>query len=88
MAIGAINALKDLGMRVPEDVSVIGFDDISISKYVSPALTTIHCDFKEVAEQSIAILTDCVEGKAGKCHRELQLEFMMRESLAEHKEGT
>lgn len=50
MAIGAINALKDLGIRVPEEVSVIGFDDISISKYLTPALTTIHC-FKEIADR-------------------------------------
>ena len=86
MAIGAINGLKDLGIRVPDDVSVIGFDDISISKYISPALTTIRCDFKEVAEHSISVLADRIEGKAMERHDELQLEFVMRESLAYHKE--
>lgn len=82
MAIGAINALKDLGIRVPEEVSVIGFDDISISKYLTPALTTIHCDFREIAEQSMEALADSIEGRAEKTHQELTLEFVERDSLA------
>ncbi|MFR6331988.1 MAG: substrate-binding domain-containing protein [Eisenbergiella sp.] len=86
MAIGAINALKDLGIRVPEEVSVIGFDDISISKYLTPALTTIHCDFKEIADRSVEALIDSIEGKVEKSHQELPLEFVKRESLAFHKE--
>lgn len=86
MAIGAINALKDLGIRVPEEVSVIGFDDISISKYLTPALTTINCDFREIAERSMEALADSIEGKKDKSHLELQLEFVRRESLAMHKE--
>ena len=86
MAIGAINALKDLGIRVPEEVSVIGFDDISISNYLTPALTTIHCDFKEIADRSVEALIDSIEGKVEKSHQELPLEFVKRESLAFHKE--
>lgn len=82
MAIGAINALKDLGIRVPEEVSVIGFDDISISKYLTPALTTIHCDFREIAEQSMEALADSIEERAEKTHQELTLEFVERDSLA------
>ena len=42
MAVGAINALDDHGLRVPEDVSVIGFDDVDMAKYLRPSLTTIH----------------------------------------------
>jgi LacI family transcriptional regulator len=44
MAFGAIGALKELGYRVPEDVSVIGFDDISLARFSSPPLTTIQQD--------------------------------------------
>ena len=40
MAIGAINAIQNQGLRVPEDISIIGFDDIEFAKYVTPALTT------------------------------------------------
>ncbi len=87
MAIGAINALKSLGIRVPEDVSVIGFDDIPVSRYLSPALTTVHCDMRKFANKSVDILIDCIEGKAEPCHYEHQLEFVMRETLAYHYEG-
>nr|WP_295682141.1 LacI family DNA-binding transcriptional regulator [uncultured Lachnoclostridium sp.] len=81
MAIGAINALKDLGVQVPRDVSVIGFDDISISKYLSPALTTIRCNFNEIAQKSVNTLIDSIEGIEVTVHQELELEFIERESL-------
>ncbi|MHB8189633.1 MAG: LacI family DNA-binding transcriptional regulator [Ferrimicrobium sp.] len=42
MAIGAMSALRNAGLIVPDDVSVVGFDDITIAAYVSPGLTTIH----------------------------------------------
>jgi LacI family transcriptional regulator len=42
MAVGAIKAAKDLGLRIPEDVSIVGFDDIPLAQYTTPALTTIH----------------------------------------------
>ncbi len=44
MAIAAISALSDLGVRVPEDVAVIGYDDIALANYVTPGLTTIRQD--------------------------------------------
>lgn len=84
MAIGAINALKDLGVKVPEEVSVIGFDDISISKYLTPALSTIHCNFGEIAKKSVDTLIDRIEGKDVEAHQELGLEFIFRESLCEY----
>ena len=42
LALGAIRVLLDEGIRIPEDISVIGFDDIDISNYIYPHLTTIH----------------------------------------------
>ena len=47
-AIGAIRALQDANLRVPADVSVIGFDDISAAAYTSPRLTTIHQPLDEI----------------------------------------
>ena len=44
VAIGVINALQDMGLRVPEQVSVIGFDNIDLAKELKPALTTMHVD--------------------------------------------
>jgi LacI family transcriptional regulator len=42
MAMGAINIAHDKGVKVPEELSIIGYDDIHIAKYMTPALTTIH----------------------------------------------
>lgn len=42
MAIGSIRALEDLGLRVPEDISVVGFDDIPIARYVYKGITTVR----------------------------------------------
>ncbi len=42
MAVGALSALRDAGVRVPEDIAVVGFDDVPIARYVSPSLTTVR----------------------------------------------
>ncbi|MHB1521279.1 MAG: LacI family DNA-binding transcriptional regulator [Ferrimicrobium sp.] len=57
MAIGAMSALRNAGFGVPEDVSVVGFDDITIAAYVSPGLTTIHqpADLMGTAAAEVAI---------------------------------
>ncbi|MDR2677831.1 MAG: LacI family transcriptional regulator [Zoogloeaceae bacterium] len=52
LAIGAIRVLKDEGIRVPEDISVIGFDDIEIANYFIPRLTTIHQPIKEIGDHA------------------------------------
>lgn len=56
MAIGALRAANALGLRVPEDVSIIGIDDINISAYLNPPLTTIHQPLHEVARAGIELL--------------------------------
>jgi len=52
MAIGAITTLVDNGYRVPADISVIGFDDVIISRYSRPKLTTLHYPIEEMAKRS------------------------------------
>lgn len=56
VAIGAIKALSDLGFKVPEDVSVIGFDDISTARFLNPSLTTVSQDKREIGEKGIEML--------------------------------
>ena len=56
LAIGAIRVLNDEGLRVPEDVSVVGFDDIDISKYIKPRLTTISQPLMEMGEKTAMAL--------------------------------
>lgn len=53
MAIGAISALHDYGLKVPEDVSVLGFDDIALASRIIPRLTTIHQPLKEFVAKTL-----------------------------------
>ena len=64
MALGLIRALYDAGVRVPEDVSVIGFDDVPEAAYYLPPLTTVRQDFAEVGRRTIAVLLAAIEGQA------------------------
>lgn len=59
-ALGAIRAIKDCGLRVPEDVSVVGFDGIEIGQYMVPKLTTIRQPGTEIAERCVDILLQCI----------------------------
>lgn len=61
MAIGLIRALLDAGRRVPEDVSVVGFDDIPVAAYVNPPLTTVRQPFDSVAQEGLKLLVQAIE---------------------------
>lgn len=61
MAIGAIRAIHDRGLKVPEDISVIGFDGIDVGRYMVPKLTTIRQRREVIAARSVEILLGCIE---------------------------
>lgn len=61
MALGLLRALHEHGRRVPEDVSVVGFDDIAEAGYFTPPLTTVHQDFDELGRQSLDLLVAQIE---------------------------
>lgn len=63
MAIGAMRCLYDNGLRVPEDISIVGFDDLSISRMVAPGLTTVAQPFAEIGEQVVRCLLDMIHSK-------------------------
>ena len=65
MAIGAIRALRDRGLRVPEDVSVVGLDGLLIGEYTVPKLSTIRQSVEELANRSVQILREQIEGAVG-----------------------
>jgi DNA-binding LacI/PurR family transcriptional regulator len=62
-AIGAIRALREAGLRVPEDVSVVGFDDIQAAMFHSPSLTTVRQPLQQMGEIAAKVLLDRLEGK-------------------------
>lgn len=62
IAIGALKAALDWGLRVPEDLSIVGFDGITVSQYVHPSLTTIVQPAQQIAELTCQILFDSIDG--------------------------
>ncbi|MHB1959527.1 MAG: LacI family DNA-binding transcriptional regulator [Acidobacteriaceae bacterium] len=80
-AIGAMRALQDAGLRIPQDVSVIGFDDIKAAALVSPSLTTVHQPLREMGWMAAQYLMGRLQGTEG--FREqirMSPELMVRES--------
>ncbi|MBC8061832.1 MAG: substrate-binding domain-containing protein, partial [Clostridiaceae bacterium] len=61
MAIGAMEAIQELGLRVPEDISIVGFDDIEVARYLKPALTTVRMALLEMASIAINTLITSIE---------------------------
>ena len=61
MAIGAMRAIHEFGLRVPEDISVVGHDDIEMASYIQPALTTIAQPISKLADTAIQWLIERIE---------------------------
>lgn len=80
MAIGAIRALKEAGLRVPEDVSVMGFDGLPLGGFLVPQLSTVEQSVELLAERSAAILTDAIENGAPPRHETIPFTVLQRES--------
>ena len=81
MAIGAMQTLKNQGIRIPEDMSVTGFDDIAYAKYSDPSLTTISQPAEEMGKMAMDMLLKVIEGEP-LSQREcvLPTEFIIRKS--------
>jgi DNA-binding LacI/PurR family transcriptional regulator len=62
IAVGAIRRLRQAGRRIPEDVSIVGFDDLPIAGYVDPPLTTVHQPMREVGALAASTILDRIAG--------------------------
>lgn len=81
MAIGAINAVKERGLRVPEDVAIIGFDDLPIARHIRPALTTMRQPIYEVGQLLVEALVGVLNDEPlEEAHILLQPTLILRES--------
>ena len=63
MAIGAIRTLRERGLRVPDDVALVGFDDAPMARHSDPPLTTIHQPIQAMSEKAVEVLLAQKEGK-------------------------
>ncbi len=89
MALGAMRALRERGLRIPEDVSVVGFDDVPESAYFEPPLTTVRQDFASLGRASAAYLIDLIEqGATPLNQRVLSPELIARSSTRQRGVGT
>lgn len=81
-AIGAIRALKDSGLSVPHDVSVVGFDDILSAAYYTPSLTTVRQPLMEMGKRGAKVLLDRIANREKEYPAEIVVapEFVIRES--------
>jgi DNA-binding LacI/PurR family transcriptional regulator len=83
MAIGVLRAFADAGRQVPGDVSVVGFDDIPESAYLTSALTTIRQDLGHLASFGVRLLVDAIENPRRQDRREhVPVELVVRETTA------
>jgi DNA-binding LacI/PurR family transcriptional regulator len=64
LALGLLRAFAEGGLRVPEDVSVVGFDDVDGSAYFHPPLTTVRQDFDALGQRCLALVVGLLEGAA------------------------
>lgn len=80
MAIGLMRTLISGGVRVPEDISVAGFDDIEFAAVVAPALTTVHQPRRELGQAGAAVLLDLLAGYAVQPRVRLPTDLAIRAS--------
>ena len=84
MAIGAVNCIIRKGLRVPEDISVVGFDDIPIARHFNPTLTTVRQDQEAVGVQATELLLEMIKNKSVQVKKIiLTQELIIRSSVRE-----
>lgn len=81
-AIGALQALRTHGLRVPEDLSLIGFDDIDLAQSTDPPLTTINVSRSKVAKSAFELLFASISGKTVEKELHVETNLVIRESTA------
>lgn len=86
IALGACRAIYEEGLRIPEDVTVVGYDGIKMGEYITPQLTTIRQPVKEMAQMTIKLLFDVIAGNSSHAHIIFPAELIIRESSGKASE--
>ena len=81
LAIGALRAAKEMGLRVPDDISITGFDDIELAMLADPALTTVHVPHREMGRRAASMLIQMVKQREACESIELPTDIRLRRSL-------
>jgi len=81
-AIGVLRAAREHGVRVPQDLSVVGFDDQPVAAWLDPALTTVRQPLDEMGDAAVSLVHRAREGRGGPAHLELATRLVERASTA------
>ncbi|MGL5648132.1 MAG: LacI family DNA-binding transcriptional regulator, partial [Clostridium sp.] len=81
MAVGAAKAFQDIGLEIPKDISIIGFDGIPYTKYYNPAITTVKQPFEYMAKESVNLIYEMVNENGKHKHINFEAEVLERESV-------
>ncbi|WP_246039787.1 LacI family DNA-binding transcriptional regulator [Sulfitobacter sabulilitoris] len=81
LAVGALRAAKEMGLRVPQDVSITGFDDIELAMLAEPPLTTVHVPHREMGRRAAGMLVQILTGQGRPDNVELKTDIRIRQTL-------
>ncbi len=87
LALGAITEAREAGLHVPDDLSVVGFDDIFFSRLANPSLTTVTQPMRAIGGQAAQLLIDLIEGRPGERRRILPVRLTERASTSSPQGG-
>jgi len=82
MALGVLHAFREAGIRVPDDVSVVGFDDTPEAAHFAPALTTVRQNFVEIGTRAVALLLGELHGASDLDREPIAPQLIVRASTA------
>ncbi|MGH3348288.1 MAG: LacI family DNA-binding transcriptional regulator [Nocardioides sp.] len=86
-AVGALRGLDEVGLRVPEDVSLVGFDDIHLASFLRPSLTTVRQPIHELGRRAATLLLEHAMADAPEQHDVLDVQLVRRASTAPVRTG-
>ena len=86
IAIGLMQELQNMGKKIPEDISITGYDDLEIARYVKPSLTTVRQNIEAMAEKSFSLISSMLMNRFPQSIT-INSEIIKRDSIAKAKEG-
>ncbi|MCD4671433.1 MAG: substrate-binding domain-containing protein, partial [Anaerolineaceae bacterium] len=83
VAAGAVSAIHEKGFRIPDDVAVVGFDDVPLARYLSPALSTVHIPIRSMAQLAFSMIMQSINRQPPEeKHIFLDTQLVIRKSSA------
>lgn len=80
MAIGALHAIRNRGLRVPDDIALIGYDDLPLAAYATPPLTSVHQPIGDMGSHAVRLLVEQIKGQGPTAAVRLPARLVVRES--------